>query len=143
MGLVEASPTGIQSRCFGGPLKVGVLNVGSKLFPSEGEMRTVSSFLILLCLCARGLGLLQEYVSTSSCFVSCFFSFTESVGVIHLVSGFPSVGSFKGITKLAINSPCPWEEVSSGTSYIATLNQNSQRATYILTVTSTFLYRSL
>lgn len=55
-----------------------------------------------------------------------FPSITQYVGVTQLVSGFPSEGILKGITKLAINSVCPWEKVSSETSYIATVDQISQ-----------------
>lgn len=51
-----------------------------------------------------------------------FFSFAQCVGLAQLVSGFLSEEKF--FSFVAIDSVCPWEEMSSGASYVTILNQN-------------------
>ena len=58
-----------------------------------------------------------------------FFICLIRVGVTQLVFEFPSEGS---IVYVAIGLVCRWEEVSSGDSYVAILNWNSQKVTVLI-----------
>ena len=69
-------------------------------------------------------GLWQDCVSASPThFIMRFFLPTQCVGVPQLVSEFLSEIILPYLT---IDSLCPWEEVSSGTSYVAIWNWNQQ-----------------
>lgn len=77
-----------------------------------------------LCDALQDWGLRQDCVSASPTrFTVWFFLPTQCLGVPQLLSEFLSELILPYLT---IDSLCPWEEVSSGTSYVAIWNRNQQ-----------------
>ena len=87
-------------------------------------------------LSCRGWGLWWDCILISlTRFDVGIFSFTQCVGVTHSVSGFLSEGSF---AYGAVDSVCPWQQLNSGASYVATLDWNLPVQSFNV-VTASFL----
>ena len=78
------------------------------------EKLKLTGFLLVIWQCARG----EVYGESVSAFPTCFdvviFSFTQSVRVTHLVSGFLSEGV---AVCVGVNLVHLWEQGSSGATY--------------------------
>lgn len=98
-------------------VEVGMLDKEFKLIALWGE---AGSFLLFMCHHAR-VGFYVEIVSQLLLpFVMRVLFLIHPVGSSRSVSGFLSEG---GVSHVAVDSFCPWEEVSLGTSNITILQQ--------------------
>lgn len=101
---------------------------GSKPFTPQGEVGSCEFSSNCMSL-FWGLGLWQDCFSASPSHLSMgVFSFVWCIWVTQLVSGFLSEGI---IPYLAVDSVCPWQDVSSRASYVAFLNQNVRKSIFL------------
>lgn len=121
---MDTSSIGFQCSMFWGPvsqmkvLKVGAPHVRSKPSPLQGEAGVVSSFPMVCCW--TGVWVYGETESDLLYLFQCVFSpsFSWCIGLALLVWSFPKL-----LFHIVIDWVCPWEKMSSGSSYIPILNQ--------------------